>query len=97
MAMPWRCMLRFTISCRPGTTAASKLVNCQVSYGGYYGSATTMYDYGMVHCDQTAGAPTISKCTLSNSFNYGLYLHQSTAVVTNDNTFTNNAKGNLTN
>jgi len=51
----------------------------------------------MMHCDQTVGAPTISKCTLSNSANYGLYLHQSTAVVTNDNTFTNNAKGNLTN
>lgn len=73
-----------------GTSAATKLVNCEISYGGY---APVDPWFGMIDCTSTTGKPTISNCTISNSYGYGISLKNATPALTN-NTFSANTKSN---
>jgi hypothetical protein len=69
--------------------ASSKLVNCDVSYGGG--------GYGNVYIYNTQ--PTITGCNISNSSDWGIYLDGPTypdpVQLANNNTFSGNASGNI--
>jgi hypothetical protein len=81
----WTC-----VSFYDGSLSSSKLVNCDVEYGGHD-------DYGNIYISDCT--PTITGCDIGYSSAYGIYLAGSTypdpTQLQTDNTFHDNASGNI--
>lgn len=69
----------------PGTMASSKLINCEISYGG--GGVDGI---GMIHCKETINSPEIRNNLISHSKRYGISTSGATPIVSG-NTYSNNA------
>jgi parallel beta-helix repeat protein len=74
-----------------GTGAASILDHCILSYGGGYGSNSGNLNIQ----NESAGIPVISNCQIENSAAWGVYLGNNADPTLTDNTFSNNASGDI--
>jgi parallel beta-helix repeat protein len=79
------------------TSTTSVLNYCVLTDGGYPldGNGNTFTDTGILNCYKTAGFPTVTNCTISNSATYGIALKSGATITSSNNTFSNNASGNL--
>ncbi|HEY0743337.1 MAG TPA: right-handed parallel beta-helix repeat-containing protein [Chryseosolibacter sp.] len=80
-----------------GETSTTSVLNyCVLTDGGQPidGNGNTFTDTGIINCYKTAGFPTITNCTISNSATYGIALKTGSTITASNNTLTNNALGN---
>ena len=78
------------------TSTTSVLNYCLLSDGGYPldGNGNTFTDTGILNCYKTAGFPTVTNCSISNSVTYGIALKSGATITSSNNTFFNNVSGN---
>ena len=69
----WKCIY-FT----SGTSAASKIINCKISFGGYNPGYP---DTGMIHCSSTVNKPTIMNNEITNSASHGISLNFASPII----------------
>jgi hypothetical protein len=78
------------------TSTTSVLNYCLLSDGGYPldGNGNTFTDTGILNCYKTAGFPTVTNCSISNSVTYGIALKSGATITSSNNTIFNNVSGN---
>lgn len=79
-----------------GETSTTSVLNyCVLTDGGYPldGNGNSFTDTGIINCYKTAGFPTITNCTISNSATYGMALKSGSTIAESNNTFSNNTLG----
>ncbi len=74
-----------------GTTSGNILDYCIISYGGGYSSNSGNLNFQ----NETVSVPVISNCQVSNSAAWGFYLNVNSNPTLTDNTFENNALGDI--
>lgn len=74
-----------------GATNGNIMDNCIVSFGGGYSQYSGNIDVEA----NTAGVPIISNCHIENSESWGIYLEDDASPTLENNTFSNNALGDV--